>query len=150
VIALLATVGSVAAGLRTKYRIRLTGAEAGVETRASGKATFRLDKDGDEMRFKLVVKKIENLTMAHIHVSDVPGGNGPPVVWLYPEGPPPDEIPGRFSSRLAKGFFTADDFVNTLAGMEFEALLTAIEEGRTYVNVHTTQNPGGEIRGQIH
>jgi hypothetical protein len=24
-----------------------------------------------------------------------------------------------------------------------------MRSGQTYVNVHTTQNPGGEIRGQI-
>ncbi len=29
------------------------------------------------------------------------------------------------------------------------AVLTALENGRAYVNVHTKQNPAGEIRGQI-
>ena len=29
------------------------------------------------------------------------------------------------------------------------AVLTALEAGRAYVNIHTTRNPGGEIRGQI-
>jgi hypothetical protein len=29
------------------------------------------------------------------------------------------------------------------------AQLTALLEGRTYVNIHTANNPGGEIRGQI-
>lgn len=29
------------------------------------------------------------------------------------------------------------------------AVLTALESGRAYVNVHTPRNPGGEIRGQI-
>lgn len=29
------------------------------------------------------------------------------------------------------------------------ATLAALEAGRAYVNVHTTKNPGGEIRGQI-
>jgi CHRD domain len=29
-------------------------------------------------------------------------------------------------------------------------LLVAIRSGVAYVNVHTTNHPGGEIRGQIH
>jgi len=28
-------------------------------------------------------------------------------------------------------------------------VLTALEAGRAYVNVHTAKNPAGEIRGQI-
>ena len=29
------------------------------------------------------------------------------------------------------------------------SVLTALEAGRTYVNVHTPKNPNGEIRGQL-
>jgi hypothetical protein len=32
---------------------------------------------------------------------------------------------------------------------EFDELVDAIRAGVTYVNVHTTKFPGGEIRGQI-
>jgi hypothetical protein len=33
--------------------------------------------------------------------------------------------------------------------MDLEDLLEAMRSGNTYVNVHTSQYPGGEIRGQI-
>jgi hypothetical protein len=33
--------------------------------------------------------------------------------------------------------------------MSLDALLAAIRDGNAYVNAHTVQFPGGEIRGQI-
>ncbi len=36
-----------------------------------------------------------------------------------------------------------------IAAGEFNELLRAIRAGSTYVNVHTTGYPGGEIRAQI-
>jgi hypothetical protein len=46
---------------------------------------------------------------------------------------------------LAEGTFTASN----VSGIGFGDLLTAIRNGTAYVNVHTTQFPGGEIRGQL-
>jgi hypothetical protein len=46
---------------------------------------------------------------------------------------------------LAEGTFTASD----VSAISFADLLAAIRAGTTYVNVHTTQFPGGEIRGQL-
>ena len=36
-----------------------------------------------------------------------------------------------------------------MAGMTILDLVAQMEAGQTYVNVHTVENPGGEIRGQI-
>jgi len=72
------------------------------------------------------------------------------VLWLYPDAPPPQLIEGRFDGVLAEGAATSGDLVGPLAGGSFDDLKMAIDEGRAYVNVHTTQNPGGEIRGTIH
>jgi hypothetical protein len=149
-ITLLATAGTaVAAGKSRNFRAHLSGKDAGVETLAQGQAVFQFSKDGEQLRYKLAVANIENVTMAHIHLAEDVGGNGPPVVWLYPDGPPPQEIPGRFDGVLAKGTVTANDLVGPLAGKTLEDLKEAMEQGLTYVNVHTSQNPGGEIRGDI-
>ena len=76
--------------------------------------------------------------------------NGPIVVWLRPDGPPPPPpIPGRFQGTYAVGTVTAADLVGPLAGMPFSALLEAMEAGNIYVNVHTAEYPGGEIRATL-
>jgi hypothetical protein len=51
---------------------------------------------------------------------------------------------------LADGTITAANLVGALAGQPLSALVEALSSGGAYVNVHTQQNPGGEIRGQIH
>ncbi|TVS21197.1 MAG: CHRD domain-containing protein [Planctomycetaceae bacterium] len=102
------------------------------------------------MYYKLIVANIQNVTQTHIHVAPA-GTNGPVVAWLYPEGPPAQLIPGRFNGVLAEGFIKADDLVGPLANEDsLEGLFVLMALGETYVNVHTSQFPPGEVRGQIH
>ena len=119
-----------------------------VDTRAQGEAIFKLSKDGSTLHYKLIVANIYNVFMAHIHWADA-SSNGPVVAWLYPGSPPASLIPGRTQGVLAQGTITASDLVGPLAGMTMADLVAEIEKGMTYVNVHTTQNAPGEIRGQI-
>ena len=119
-----------------------------VDTQATGQAIFKISKDGDELHYKLNVANIDNVLMAHIHLAPA-GQNGGVVAWLYPDGPPPQLLEGRTSGILAEGVITSDDLVGSLSGLNLEALLEEIVAGNTYVNVHTQQVPGGEIRGQI-
>jgi hypothetical protein len=118
------------------------------DTRATGQATFRLSKDGTEISYKLIVANIENVTQAHIHLAPT-GVNGPVVAWLYPPAPPAQLIPGRFNGVLAEGTITEANLVGPLAGQDLTDLIFAMRNGNTYVNVHTTQYPAGEVRGQI-
>jgi hypothetical protein len=77
------------------------------------------------------------------------GSNGGIVVWLYPSAPPLKLIPGRTQGVLAEGEITSANVIGGLAGQGLDGLLAAIRAGNTYVNVHTSQFPPGEIRGQI-
>lgn len=121
-----------------------------VETMATGQAIFQLNAEGTELSYKLIVSNIENVTMAHIHyLANAEDQSGPPVAWLYPSGPPPSLIPGLFNGVLAEGVITASDLVGPLAGMSLQDLIDGFYAGLTYVNVHTTQYPAGEIRGTI-
>jgi hypothetical protein len=119
-----------------------------VPTKATGLARFQLSPGGHQLEFKLIVANIENVTMAHIH-RGARGEAGPVVVWLIPSGPPPQLIEGRSDGILATGTITEADLVGPLAGADFEELLDLIQSGLAYVNVHTGQNPPGEVRGQI-
>jgi hypothetical protein len=152
---LLTLVGAVAAqpAAPENFRAHLNVAQEvpepqDFERNPQGQAIFQLSRDGSELHYKLIVANIENVLMAHIHVGPV-GETGPVVVWLYPDGPPPQEIPGWFNGVLAEGTITSDNLVGPLAGADLSDLLDQIRAGNTYVNVHTTQNPPGEIRGQI-
>lgn len=121
-----------------------------VESKATGVATFKLSADGTELSYRLIAANIENVLMAHIHCAPA-GTNGPVVVWLYPAGPPPSLIPGRFQGVLATGTITDANVVQgACAGVStLQDVLEAMRAGEAYVNVHTSQYPGGEMRGQI-
>ncbi len=135
-VALLASPGATVRADNANYTAHLTGDQevqaVPVETRAQGQAILRLNDDGT-VYYKLIVANITNVKAAHIHVAPE-GQNGPVLVGLYSN---PSGI-GRYSGILAEGRFTPT-----------EAFLEALEAGNLYFNVHTTQYPAGEIRGQV-
>lgn len=130
---------------------RLTGAAQEpepVDTSATGAAVFTQTDEG--LAYELHVADIENVTMAHIHIGG-PGEAGPVAQWLYP-GPAatePDPIEGQFAGLLAADTITGDNLTGPLEGESLDALVSEIEAGNAYVNVHTEANPAGEIRGQL-
>lgn len=140
---------AMALGAKAAFHAPLSAEAPGVESRATGLAWVELEPGATEGRFRLNMANIVDVTMAHIHVAAAPGANGPPAVWLYPSAPPPHLIPGRFQGVLSTGSFDASSLVGPLAGGDLSDLRQAIVDGRAYVNVHTTQYPGGEIRGTL-
>lgn len=122
--------------------------EGEVETTAAGDATFEVSADGSEISYTVNVSGLDDVSMAHIHLG-ASGENGPVVVWLYPEGPPPELIEGPTDGVLASGSFTADDLMEDLEGGTLEDLIAEMVAGNAYVNAHTEAYPAGEIRGQI-
>jgi CHRD domain len=118
------------------------------ETGAQGQAIFRVNDAGTAISYKLNVANIENVTQAHIHAAPA-GSNGGIVAWLYPSAPPLQLIQGRTQGTLGEGEITAASLMGSLAGKPLSDLITLLQNGGAYVNVHTLQFPGGEIRGQV-
>lgn len=117
----------------------------------TGNATLRLGRNGTELSYKLIVANIENVTQSHIHCGAA-GVAGPVVAFLF--GFVPDGVSSN--GILAEGTVTAADVIarpdsDACPGglANFDELLAHMRAGTAYVNVHTTQNPPGEIRGQI-
>lgn len=147
---LLSAPATLGAGPGHNFRAHLSGGEEvpANDSAATGQAIFKLDRTSEVINYRIIVANIENVTQAHIHLAPA-GSNGGVVVWLYPDGPPAQLIPGRSDGVLATGTITAADLVGGLAGLDLSDLVEAMRTGNAYVNVHTSQFPGGEIRDQI-
>jgi uncharacterized protein (TIGR03118 family) len=98
------------------------------------------------------VDPIDNLVAAHIHASPSvqPGVNGP-VVWGFFGSPfndnnPDDHVVTPFASGVG-GTFTDKWDAPEGNGTTLAGQIANIRAGRAYINFHTTQFPGGEIRG---
>lgn len=115
---------------------------------ATGQAAFELVQGGNALPYWLFITNLQNPSQGHIHIGAA-GQNGPVAVWLYPSAPPPRPIAGSVTAMVGEGTITAANFVGPLQGRPFSALITALNNGTAYVNVHTSQFPCGEIRGRF-
>jgi|SRR5687767_4111325 len=123
------------------YSIALTSTQqvpAPKPTTAAGSAEIIVY--ASEIQYQLSAGAITGVTLAHIH-SGVQGSTGQIVTTLFQHGTGTGLISGLFAS----GTLTA----SSLSGTTIESLKTLLASGNAYVDVHTTANPSGEIRGQI-
>ncbi len=128
------------------YKTHLSGGAVvpPVKTTAKGAALFEAAMGGKELKYKLTVENLENVTAAHIHIARK-GKNGPPVAPLF--GGPKKE--GMYTGTLGEGTITDKDLVGPMGGKTVKDLIKALRAGELYVNVHTDKYPDGELRGQI-
>lgn len=113
-----------------------------VDTLASGLAQVTVNGERTAIHFVLDVAGIDPaaITMAHIHAG-IPGVNGPVIFTLSP---------GSFTSPLAGTLADADLEPHPEVGVStFADAISKMRDGAAYVNVHSTANPGGEVRGQL-
>lgn len=115
-----------------------------VNTAATGSATFTLSKGGDTLFVSITVNGLSNVRFGHFHQA-ARGANGPVVADLVL----PPTLTGVQNGRIGRQFLTAANLSGGLAGQPLSALVTLINAGSIYVNLHTDQFPGGELRGQV-
>ena len=128
-----------------KVGIKLTPAPK-VKTSAGGTATFELAKDGSAIHYKLDLKGIKNVTMAHVHAVGDDGTPAAVLTWLYPTtGNAPALREGPFDGTIAEGDVTAEKLGGPLKGKTAKDLYGMLESGKAGVAVHTKENPGGEL-----
>lgn len=114
-----------------------------VQSSATGLAEFTPPVN-DSIKYRINITGISGATGAHIH-SGQAGENGEVVADLLTSMKVNDvsygmTIRGNLSDSSLKG---------PMEGKTLEDLVAAMDSGETYVNIHTTQHPDGEIRGQI-
>jgi hypothetical protein len=124
----------------------LTGGDENpiVLTGAVGTAELQIDPVAREIEVTIRVFNLPTgSTAGHIHAGPR-GINGPVVVdFPIPTGRTGDFSltfrvgPNSMRAQPAVGVVTMDDVIQTITG------------GGGYVNIHSTTNPGGEIRGQL-
>jgi hypothetical protein len=96
------------------------------------------------MKYTLNVTDIDHVIAAHIHMGKSTE-NGPIVVNLFI----PAKATGKVSGTLAQSSINSTSLIGPLKGKQMPDLISIIKNGQAYVNVHTAQNPPGEVRGTI-
>ena len=169
-IALMADAGTMASGpvddvvdnhhRRGRLRADLRSYNEVPTLSTAGRGTFfgKLAADETEIEYRLDYAGLEGtVTVSHIHLGQ-PHTTGGVIIWLCgPMGAAPPGTPECGASGgagpEATGTLTAAGVVGPaaqgIAAGEFAELVRAIKAGATYVNVHSSLFPTGEIRGQI-
>jgi uncharacterized protein (TIGR03118 family) len=132
---------------------------------SSGTARFQFNSAQTAMTFTATINNIDvtasqtvdtndNLIAAHIHAGPTvtPGVNGP-VVWGFFGNPfndnnPNDQVFTPLSSGVG-GVFSGKWDAPEGNGTTLAAQLTNLRSGHAYINFHTSQFNGGEIRGNF-
>ena len=116
----------------------------GINTGAFGDATVIVDMSARTVTYRVNVWNLPSgVTASHIHVGAANTPGAVVVNFTVPVGASNDfSFNGvvqdtAFALQPNAGIRSADDMFQAILG------------GNSYVNVHSTVNPGGEIRGQL-
>lgn len=140
----LAAVPAVAQSVTLTATLTGAGENPSLNTGAFGSATVTVDLAARTLVYRVDVFNLPSgVTASHIHVGSA-GTNGPVVVNFAPPVPASNDFAfvgtvrdTEFILRPDQGIRSADDMFQAILG------------GNSYVNVHSSVNAGGEVRGQL-
>jgi len=121
----------------------------------SGSVQVNIDRAASTITYTLTYADTTTpVTQAHIHFGKKHTAGGI-IAFLCSNLPnPPSGTPacpqqgGTVNGTLSAGQVVAQEAQNIPTG-DFNALVSAIASETSYVNVHTTRFPAGELRGQL-
>ena len=127
-----------------------------LSTTGHGKFRLSIDRKHQEIHYVLTYGGLESpATQSHIHF-EKPTNNGNIVVFLCSNlgnGPPGTQAcpptGGTITGTIRPADVGAGAAAQGIAAGEFDEFVAAIKVGATYVNVHSVDRPGGEIRAQL-
>lgn len=132
-------------GQAAEFGAFLTGTEEVPAVNATGSGAVRVQQiDAGTLQVVLKVTNLANITAAHFHIAPA-GSNGGVVVNLLTNL----SVTSLPNGLIAEGTIDASNLTGALAGMAISDLLMEMEDRRIYVNVHTSANPSGAVRGQV-
>jgi len=156
-ILVLVVVGLVVSQAFKRISVGLSGyAETPLALSTTGNGEFHARIiDEDSIEYELSYSSLEgNVTQSHIHVGS-PAQTGGISVFLCSNlgnGPAGTQACPAAPATITGTIVPANVIGPTGQGItagQFDELLQAIRAGSTYVNVHSSLYPGGEIRSQI-
>jgi hypothetical protein len=143
---------------RNTYHEQLSGFNetlVALSTSGEGQFELKIDRDAQEMSYVLSYANLEgSVLQAHIHFGS-PAQTGGISVFLCTNlgnGPAGTQPCPAAPATISGSIHAADVIGPTAQGIsagQFSELLAAIDAEFTYVNVHSTLYPGGEIRSQL-
>ncbi len=108
---------------------------------ATGTASFSVV--GPTLLYSIDVTGLADVTVVHIHGPAAVGVNAGVIQDICNAGDaPPCNTTTPLTGVLVAG-------AAARSKIPFDSLVVLMQNGNAYVNVHTTANPGGDIRGQI-
>jgi hypothetical protein len=144
-----------AAGEKTSFKANLDGYNEVPAVSSNGSGTFRamIDEDAQTITYELSYGGLNSAAMAaHIHLGQR-NVNGGVSAFLCGGGDKPACPAGTGAEETVSGVIDAADVIGPaaqgIAAGEFDELVRAIRARVTYANVHTSTQPGGEIRDQL-
>jgi hypothetical protein len=142
---------------KSTFKTRLNGynevvGPGSISTVGHGRFQAKIDKAAQKITYRLTYVLENPATQSHIHFAQRHVGGGV-VAFLCGGGSKPACPDGVGAPATVTGTITPADVIGPAGqGIEpgsFGELVRAMKAGATYVNVHSSRWPAGEIRGQL-